>query len=60
MSPQAKSWEVSGLLAYSFSNFQNGVESELTDVCKGATEGVEEEAVTEPLDAIDVPGIVCI
>ena len=28
-----------------------GVESELTDVCKGVTEGVEEEAVIE-LDAI--------
>ena len=33
--------------------------SELTDVCKRATEVVEEEVVTE-LDAGDVPGIVCI
>ena len=33
--------------------------SELTDVCKEATEGVEEEAVTE-LDAVDAPGIWCV
>ena len=31
--------------------FPTGVESELTDVCKGVTEEVEEEAVTE-LDAV--------
>ena len=33
------------------------VESELTEVCKGATEGVEEESVTE-IGAVNIPGIV--
>ena len=28
----------------------------LIDICKGKTEGVEEEAITE-LDAVDIPGM---
>ena len=45
-------------MALSFSNFQLELKSELRDVCKGTTEEVDKEAVTE-LDAVNVPGIVC-
>ena len=45
-------------MAFSFTIF-HGVEIELTYECQGETGGIEEEAITE-LDAVDIPGIVCI
>ena len=53
------SWGVLWLVGSFLLQFPTGVESELPDVCKAATAGGEEEAVTE-LDAADIPGVVCI